>query len=168
MPTIWVAPALYLEHNGVKVFHTYVDDDVGQGVNDVFFTTDPSCDEGNKFVFDARTLAVPSVALLEQHPPYLREDNPVYANGSPAERAQWQKDWKRWHDEGFPAAIKAIIKEAIEMGLIEVPDPEPSELELQFVVAVPASYVVEKGNVLDVIVSALQARDIPAAVTPLN
>lgn len=65
MPTIseWVEPEVFLEHNGVKVYHTYRDDDMSQGACEFIFTLHPQCSTETcccttecRYVFDVRDL----------------------------------------------------------------------------------------------------------------
>lgn len=57
MPYIneWREPEHFLIHNGVNIYHTYVDDDIDQGTLDFWFTTNPDDDDTGKF--DVRDLA---------------------------------------------------------------------------------------------------------------
>ncbi len=36
--TVWIEPELLLEHHGVRVFHTYKEDDYDQGAKRYWFT----------------------------------------------------------------------------------------------------------------------------------
>ena len=51
--TIWVEPEVFLEHNGVTVYHTYRDDDIDQGANWFLFTLREDGGE-DKDAFDIR------------------------------------------------------------------------------------------------------------------
>lgn len=55
--TEWVEPALFLEHNGVKVWHVYKDDDVEQGLRSFWFVSDPINGENDGSDWDVRDLA---------------------------------------------------------------------------------------------------------------
>lgn len=49
----WEDPKIFLEHNGVIVYHTYVDDDVEQGAMMFWFTLSDHDDDSS---FDVRDL----------------------------------------------------------------------------------------------------------------
>lgn len=53
---IFVSPELFAEHNGVKVYRRYLDDDVDQGPMEYWFTTSYAKGEGSGFNFDVREL----------------------------------------------------------------------------------------------------------------
>lgn len=53
--TEWADPELFLEHNGVKVYHTYKDDDVDQRQMDYWFTMRCHDDEEHFDVRDLKT-----------------------------------------------------------------------------------------------------------------
>jgi hypothetical protein len=53
MPMKWVKPQLFLEYNGVKVYHTYKDNDFENRL-DYWYT--PDVDEDEQYTFDVRTL----------------------------------------------------------------------------------------------------------------
>jgi hypothetical protein len=63
--TIWEDPELFLEHNGIRVFHTYKDDDINQGRRCYWLTVSPDCgvvsgmcdQQPCRHVFDARDLS---------------------------------------------------------------------------------------------------------------
>src|ERR1043166_31705 len=65
MHTVWVDPELLLEHQGVRVFQTYREDDYGQGARDYWFTANSLCgeldrlcdDQPCRHVFDVRGLS---------------------------------------------------------------------------------------------------------------
>lgn len=54
----WVDPELFLSHRGIKVYHTYKDDDMEQGSRTYWFTLDPLEGEGTggEALFDVRDL----------------------------------------------------------------------------------------------------------------
>ena len=108
--TVWVDPELVLEHRGVRVFHTYKDDDVNQGQRRYWYTINPQCgvadslceDQPCRHVFDVR-------ALSTWHPPA----EPRYctgANDTPETRAAWDRYWEL-EKEAVKAAITAAIEE---------------------------------------------------------
>jgi hypothetical protein len=110
--TVPVDAELFLSQAGVYIYHTYKDDDIEQGPNQFWFTTQRvDCDD--QYMFDVRDLD--SAHLLEQHPPYLQGEN-----DTPENRAAWQ----RWHEVDEPDAIQAIIRASIDAGLIKAPEAD--------------------------------------------
>ena len=109
--TVWVEPELLLQHQGVRVFHTYKEDDYDQGAKRYWFTVNSMCgeldrlcdDQPCRHVFDVRELS--TWKALEQ-PPYC-----IDANDTPENHAAWERYW-----ESEPAAIYAAITAAIERG----------------------------------------------------
>ena len=65
--TVWVEPEVFLEHEGVTVYHTYKDDDFEQGARWYWFTLQEvgGEDEG---AFDIRGLDTDN--LLANRPPH--------------------------------------------------------------------------------------------------
>jgi hypothetical protein len=63
--TIWEDPELFVEHKGLRVFHTYKDDDINQGQRCYWLTVSPDCGVGSslcdqqpcRHVFDVRELS---------------------------------------------------------------------------------------------------------------
>jgi hypothetical protein len=63
--TVWIDPELLLEHQGVRVFHTYKDDDYDQGAKCYWFTLNPQCgvadslceDQPCRHVFEVQQLS---------------------------------------------------------------------------------------------------------------
>ncbi len=85
MPYGWIDPEIYLQHNGVTVYHVYGTDDVSNGPRTYWYGTDIECAEegdGSEYTFDVRQLP---------------------RNG---------------HDPNTDEGRKAIIREAIEVGLV--------------------------------------------------
>lgn len=123
--TIAVPAERFLIYGGVVVFHTYKDDDFDQGRNRFHFTTYRyETEDGG---FDVRDLDVPSKNLLNNHPPYLSaSSNPDYAKASADQKLQWEKQWAEWHKEGGgeDQAIRILLVEAIDRGLITTGDPD--------------------------------------------
>ena len=109
--TQWIDPELFMEHNVVRVFRTYKDDDVGQGCKDYWFTLDNNSDES---AFDVRDLDVPSQKNLGNNPPFLV--GPHFDAASKEQRDIWGEEWHIWHTTGRNAAIRQVIIEAIEAG----------------------------------------------------
>ena len=70
-----VPSELFLTHNGIEVFHTYEDDEINQGINEYWYTTDEYGSENGSAAFDFRdirtlledkTIKVPDEATIEQ------------------------------------------------------------------------------------------------------
>lgn len=124
MPTCsaWVEPDVFLTHNEVIIYNTYKDDDINQGANTYSFTASSISDEES---FDVRDFDVPSSSLLKNHPPFLAADcNPDFATATDEQKATWKQQWNAWQNGGEEAIIRAVITEAIELGLITTPDDE--------------------------------------------
>jgi hypothetical protein len=109
--TAWIDPELFLEHRGVRVFHTYKDDDYDQGVKRYWFTLNSLCGELDQLcleqpcrhVFDVREL--PTWQAPES-PPYC-----IHENDTPENHAAWEQYWEK-----ECAAIRSAIAAAIERG----------------------------------------------------
>ena len=109
--TVWVEPELLVEHQGVRVFHTYKEDDCGQGARRYWFTVNLLCgeldrlcdDQPCRHVFDVRELS--TWRAPEQPPCCIGPDD------TPENRTAWERYW-----EAEPAAIQAAITAAIERG----------------------------------------------------
>ena len=123
MPTSssWVDPEVFLTHNGVTVYHAYRDDDVDQGALWYHFTLDCNSDDNS---FDIRNLDVPLGPRVEPDIPYLTNTDPRYAAVSEAERDAMRKAWDDWLKPGggFDQTRKAILEQAIDMGLLVSPE----------------------------------------------
>jgi hypothetical protein len=105
--TVLVDAGLYMTHNGVNVFRTYKDDDVDQGPERYRFTL---YRRDHDHHFDVRKFD--DGRLLDLHPPYLQGENDTLSN---------KLAWATWHSEGEPAAIRTIIREALDAGRIPLP-----------------------------------------------
>jgi hypothetical protein len=109
--TLWVEPELLVEHQGVRVFHTYKDDDYDQGAKRYWFTVNSLCgeldrlcdDQPCRHVFDVREL---SSWRAPKQPPYC-----IDANDTPENHAAWER-----YQALELAAIQAAITAAIEQG----------------------------------------------------
>lgn len=118
--TSWVDPEVFLVHKGITVYHTYNDNDFGQGRLTYWFTTNGFSDEDS---FDVRELDVPSKVRLNDHPPFLSaSSNPAFETASEEQKAEWRQQWAAWHDGGEENIIRAMIIEAIDLGLITAPE----------------------------------------------
>lgn len=119
MPTTtsFVKPEQFLEHKGVKVFHTYVDDDIDQGRKRHWYTLD---ERGDDSPFDVRDPNLDRHAVLAGHPPYLNESDPRYAAASDSERDQFAVAWQTWLREGGTEdqAIRSVLISAIDAGIL--------------------------------------------------
>src|SRR5512136_1940236 len=91
--TVWIDPELLLEHQGIRVFHTYKNDDYNQGAKRYWFTLNPQCGELDQLcderpcrhVFDARGL---STWREPAKPPYC-----TGAHDTPENRKAWEQYW---------------------------------------------------------------------------
>ena len=110
---IWVEPEVFLEHNGVTVYHTYRDDDIDQGANWYWFRLDQEeNDEGKFYIRDLDT-----DKLLDNHPPYWNVTE--WDSATPQERDAILEAWDMWRESGFYEARRAVLKHAIDNGLLE-------------------------------------------------
>jgi len=109
--TVWIDPELLLEHQGVRVFHTYKEDDYDQGAKRHWFTLNIQCgvadslceDQPCRHVFDVQAL---STWREPEKPPYC-----TGAHDTPENRKAWEQYW-----ELEAVAIQAAITAAIERG----------------------------------------------------
>lgn len=126
---VWVAPELFLSHNGVNVYRVYSDDDIDQGPKSYWFTTKPMESGEDCDPFDVRDLKVPSRALLDGHPPFISLSMPD------EEQKKLRALWDEWQGQnGEIQVIRKIIEEAIDAGLIVAgEDNVVSEDEDEFV-----------------------------------
>lgn len=108
--TQYVAPKLFMEHNGVKVYHTYKNDDIDDRVYRYDYTLSADNCENN---FDIRDLEVSETELLKNKPKFMSLDD------SAELRKVLQTAWDNWNNIEEPKAIKCIIKSAIDKGLIK-------------------------------------------------
>jgi hypothetical protein len=109
--TVWIDPEVLLEHQNVRVFHTYKDDDYDQGAKRYWFTLNPQCgvadslceDQPCRHVFDVQELST-------WRPP----EKPPSCTG-PRDTRENHKAWEQyWELEA--AAIQSAIAAAIERG----------------------------------------------------
>lgn len=133
-----VEAELFMEHQGVKVYHTYIDDDMDQGENKYDFTlhelgVTQYGDDG--VVFDVRQLPTWKAPV---QPPFTNEvvspsmwdrcvkqglitreerEKAVKSN-TKRQQAKLEAMWRSFHESVEPGAIQAAIKEAIEKGFI--------------------------------------------------
>lgn len=106
MPYIstFVSPKKFMSFKGVKVYHTYKDDEMENGPKTYSFTFNADADGE---VFDVREL---STWVEPPHPPYLSGDD-----NTPENQATWDKYFE---DEVEEKAIQKAIKKAILKGEI--------------------------------------------------
>lgn len=57
MPYKWVDPEVALEHQGVKIYHTYKSNEVDQGTSTFWYGWSTDCDNSGTNSFDVRELA---------------------------------------------------------------------------------------------------------------
>ena len=113
--TIWVEPEVFLEHNGVTVYHTYRDDDFDQGANWYWFRLDQ--EENDEGKFDIRDLDTDK--LLDNPPPY--RNGTEWDSTTPQERDAIMEAWNKWYESGFDEARRAVLRYAIDNGLLKSP-----------------------------------------------
>lgn len=72
MPYGWIDPEVFIEHNGMTVYHVYKDDEISQGRREFWYTTDLCGGDCNDpFAFDVREL-------------------PTYADGKSHRQVIWE------------------------------------------------------------------------------
>lgn len=118
--TVWVEPEEFLEYKGVTVYHTYRDDDIDQGILFEKFVLSTNSDAEP---FWLRELDVDNTHLLDAHPPYASESYPEWQAANKEERRKILAAWRVWHDTGYDEAKRAVLKAAIDKGLLK---PEES------------------------------------------
>ncbi len=109
--SVWRDPEVLVDHQGVKVYFVYRDDDFDQGEAHYLYLTDPrgSYDEAS----DVRDL---STWREPPHPPYV-----TGVDNTPENQAAWEK----YHEDRVEEqAIEAAIRDAIDQGLIKSPESE--------------------------------------------
>jgi hypothetical protein len=126
-----VDPEVFLEHNGVTIYHIYKNDDIDASAREFWFTVDPdqgSDDNGHGTggTFDVRQLPIPKAGpSLRDQPPFLGYEEgerlgfKTYDDWvkSP-EYEDLQRLWDTWHSSGRIDAIKNIIRNAIDIGVL--------------------------------------------------
>jgi len=113
MQTTWIEPELFVEHQGVRVFHTYKNDDWDQGQKRYWFTLHRECstmdsrceEEPCRHVFDVRELPTWQPPV---QPPYCTAEN-----DTPENHAAWEQYWSQETE-----VIKVAIRAAIERGAL--------------------------------------------------
>ena len=72
MPYGWIDPEVFVEYNGMTVYHVYKDDEISQGCREFWYTTDLCGGDCNDpFAFDVREL-------------------PTYADGKSHRQVIWE------------------------------------------------------------------------------
>lgn len=115
--TEWVCPEVFMTYNGITVYYTYMDDDISQGTSRYQYTT---CSYNDFEKFDVRYLKVPSNECLGVYPPFDDCSNSEYSSATEEQKTTWTQQWREWQAPGggLEKATVAIIKEAIDLGLI--------------------------------------------------
>ena len=119
--TVWCDPELLLEHAGVRVFHTYKEDDLDQRRLRDEFTLDARCSASDarcdsdlcRHVFYVREL---STWRMPEQPPYCTGEH-----ATPENHAAWDRFWQTEAD-----AIRSAIIAAIERGELTAEGVQPS------------------------------------------
>ena len=113
--TQWVDPEVFLEHEGVKIFHTYKDDDWANGPMTYWYSTSDNDGENQFDVRDLRLCASDPDQVVDAltHPPLLKETS-AYQEKMSGELTNEQE------------VITEIIRRAIEQGLLKQDEPYPA------------------------------------------
>lgn len=124
----YYAPEVFLEHNGVKVYHTYYDDDDeedDQRAPDVFTLHPEDTDPDGPLSFNALDLPVPAIEALEAAKPSTTQTAVAKAGmrlslfrETPA-YAELMVQWLHWWDELRPPAIRQAVIEALDKGILK-------------------------------------------------
>ena len=102
----WVNPKLFLTHKGVKVYHTYKNDDCQNNPpSENHFTTDRDDGSYEGKNFDVRKLPT---WVEPAHPPFLCGKDDTAKN-----KRGWDQYFK---DQAYLKAARAAIKAAIDSG----------------------------------------------------
>ena len=111
--TEWVEPELFVEHRGIRVYHTYknADRDIPRTC---WFTLDPLCGEDECNCAETPCLLVFDVRDL---PNFREDDHPPFLVGAADNRAN-RRAWKKYQaNGGEDAHFRRVIMEAIERKL---------------------------------------------------
>lgn len=109
--SVWRAPRVFVRRRGVVVYHTYEDDDINQGPETFYFTTNREGrydGETDQFYFDVREIAT---WVEPQHPEYMDAE---HGGATPEKEAAWHV----FHNRTEPAAIRRAVRDAIDRGLL--------------------------------------------------
>ncbi|CAM5291099.1 hypothetical protein ATER59S_00541 [Aquamicrobium terrae] len=121
---------LFMEHDGVEIYHVYRDNDFDQGARTYWFAVHDDGDDdaahGHHGVFDVRQLPEPpSPPSLNDRPPFIGADDGREAGfatyedwKNSSEYARRSKLWDAWHEAGETDAIRNKIRYAIDIGVI--------------------------------------------------
>jgi len=114
--TKWVSPEVFLVHKNVIVFHKYPDDEYENCPYEYYYTTDERADnEYDEYGFDVLSLNTPSKTKLE--------DLQCRQQKKSSTKSQVESGLVcSSYDDGKERSllIKAIIAEAIDLGLINI------------------------------------------------
>ncbi|MEI8045362.1 MAG: hypothetical protein WCL11_28385 [Verrucomicrobiota bacterium] len=109
--TVWIDPELLLEHESVRVFLTYKEDDYDQGTRVYWFTVNPQCGELDRLCDDQPCRHVFDVRELSTWQPPAQPPFCTGANDTPENHAAWE----RYREHEY-AAMLTTIRTAIERG----------------------------------------------------
>ncbi|HQT77993.1 MAG TPA: hypothetical protein PLD10_13140 [Rhodopila sp.] len=116
-----VPAEVVVDHNKVKLYRCYEDDDIDRPEK-FWFTTNPDKTENfHVEAFDVRDLEVPSAPLITSgHPPdFVRpKGRTVHELMATPEYQASVQAWAEWFDNEQPALIKKALIEAIEAGIL--------------------------------------------------
>ncbi len=122
MPTrvIWTPRAVFLQHNGVTIYHAYEDDTDGPKPKRFSFSTYRG-DGPEAATFDVRDLPAPKEGGLHARPPYL--GSPEFLEATAQQQCAIRGQWAKWTTPGGgeDQAIVQTLIAAIDAGLIQAP-----------------------------------------------
>lgn len=119
--TVTIEPELVLEHKGIRVYRTYVNDDADQPEK-FYFTTNPEdTDSASVLAFLVTVLDTPAArALLSQRPKPINAPLGVDLVEFRQTEAYFNAriEWDKWFDITQPQLILQALREGIEQGII--------------------------------------------------
>lgn len=120
----WTPNELVVEHNGVKIFHTYRDNEESHGTSGAYFCwsadNDEFGDSEGEHTFDVRKLPLYASIVIAQRPPYIwihkGKPEPEYERDTPALRARW----KKFHKHEI-TLLKEVLRKSLDNGDLKAP-----------------------------------------------
>jgi hypothetical protein len=114
----WEEPTLFFVHK-IGVYHTYEDDDFDQGQRHHYYTLSCTSDE---HPFNIRELA--EKVGLSVEPGIMCKSGPEWAAAGPEKRDEVRLAWTHWNNFGENEAHKAVLRLAIDKGILTRPTEE--------------------------------------------
>ena len=121
----YVPPEVFLEHNGVKVYHTYYGGQWGRRARDTFTLHADDTNPSAARAFYALDLKVPAMKdylakrPLEVGDAAVRMGMDMATFMATIEYHQLIQAWRRWSDDLRPAAVRQAVIEALDAGILK-------------------------------------------------